>query len=88
MAQASTHPSQGEVWALLSQKQAPGPEAAQCGLVLGREDSWCGLHPGMELGFLAGTAKNAVLPNDQAHKEVSIRKLGSPQPAFPGLSNL
>lgn len=48
------HPSQGEVWALLSQKQAPGPEAAQCGLVLGREDSWCGLHPGMELGPFLG----------------------------------
>lgn len=37
---------------------------------------------------LPRTAKNAVLPNDQAHKEVSVRKLGFPQPAFPGLSNL
>lgn len=50
----STHPSQEEIWALLSQKRASGPGTAQCGLVLGREDIWWGLHPGMELGTFPG----------------------------------
>lgn len=61
--------------ALLAQKQALAPGAAQCGHALDREDSWQGLDPGMELGTFPRMAKNAALLNDQAHKEVSIRNI-------------